>query len=195
MGEQAIDLIVDTFYGKPGWLKDKPSIRIEHAAMPTNKALKLAAEIGIAFVTQPIFQYAEIETYLKNLGPERTKKTYPVQSMLKAGIKVAFSSDAPATAWADPSDPFVSIKAAVTRISYDGTDCGEKHRVDVRTAIEFYTREAQQIAGIPGVGQLTVGYQADFIVLDQDILDISSDKIDDIRVEETYIGGNLVYKK
>ena len=195
MGEKAIDLIVDTFYGKPGWLKDKPSIRIEHAAMPTNKALKLAAEIGIAFVTQPIFQYAEIETYLKNLGPERTKKTYPVQAMLKAGIKVAFSSDAPATAWADPSDPFVSIKAAVTRVSYDGTDCGEEHRVDVSTAIEFYTREAQQIAGIPGVGQLTVGYQADFIVLDQDILDISSDKINDISVEETYIGGNLVYKK
>jgi predicted amidohydrolase YtcJ len=101
--------------------------------MPTNKALKRAAEIGIAFVTQPIFQYAEIETYLKNLGPERTKKTYPVQSMLKAGI--------------------------------------------------------------PGVGQHAVGYQADFIVLDQDILDISTDKIDDISVEETYIGGNLVYKK
>ena len=37
MGEQAIDLVVDTFYGKPGWLKDKPSIRIEHAAMPTKK--------------------------------------------------------------------------------------------------------------------------------------------------------------
>jgi len=30
MGEQAIDLIVDTFYGKYGWLKDRPSIRIEH---------------------------------------------------------------------------------------------------------------------------------------------------------------------
>jgi predicted amidohydrolase YtcJ len=195
MGEQSIDLIVDTFYGKSTWLKGKPSIRIEHAAMPTEKALKRAAEIGIAFVTQPIFQYAEIETYLKNLGAERTKKTYPVQSMLKAGIKVAFSSDAPATAWADPSDPFVSIKAAVTRVSYDGTDCGQEHRVDVRTAIELYTREAQQISGIPGVGQLAPGYEADFIVLDQDILNIRAEKIDEVRVEETYIGGNLVYKK
>ena len=46
--------------------------------------------MGIAIVTQPIFLYAEIESYLKNLGSERTKKTYPVQSMLKAGLKWHF---------------------------------------------------------------------------------------------------------
>ena len=195
MGEQAIDLIVDTFDGKTGWLTDAPSIRIEHAAMPTNRAIRRAAETGMAFVPQPIFPFAEIESYLKNLGAERTKRTYPIQSMLEAGIRVAFSSDAPATAWADPVNPFVGLKAAVTRVAYDGTNLGQEQRVDVATAIMLYTRAAGEITRIPDVGQLAPGYVADFIVLDQDILEISPEKMDEVHVEETYMGGNLVYRR
>lgn len=195
MGEQAIDLIVNTFYGRKGWLSAGPSIRIEHAAMPTTQALKRAAETGIAFVPQPIFLYAEIESYLNNLGGDRAKTTYPIKSMLEAGIKVAFSSDAPATAWADPVDPFVSIKAAVTRKAYDGTDTGQEQRVDVPTAITLYTRSAQEITRIPDIGQLAPGFHADFIVLNQDILEISPENMDEIHVEETYMGGELVYQR
>ncbi|CEG26393.1 amidohydrolase [Bacillus sp. B-jedd] len=195
MGEQAIDLIVDTFYGKKSWLADGPSIRIEHAAMPTVKAIERAAEMGIAFVPQPIFLFAEIESYVKNLGAERLKTTYPVRTMLEAGIKVAFSSDAPATAWADPVDPFVAIKSAVTRVAYDGTDTGQDQRVDTVTAIELYTRAAQEVTRIPEIGQLKRGYHADFIVLDKDILEVEPFELDTVSVEETYMGGELVYQK
>jgi predicted amidohydrolase YtcJ len=195
MGEQAIDLIVDTFYQVPSWLDDAPSVRIEHAAMPTPKALKRAAEAGIAIVTQPIFLFAEIESYVNNLGTDRLKKTYPIQSMLDAGIKVAFSSDAPATAWAEPVNPFVGIKSAVTRVAYDGTDTGLDQRVDVETAIVLYTRAAQEITRIPNVGQLAPGHYADFFVLDQDILTIDPEKIDQVQVMETYMSGKVVYQK
>jgi len=195
MGEQAIDLIVNTFYGMESWIQDGPSIRIEHAAMPTAQAIERAAEMGIAFVPQPIFLYAEIESYLKNLGIERTKTTYPINKMLEAGIPVAFSSDAPATAWADPVNPFIGIKSAVTRVAYDGTDTGQSEKIDVETAIELYTRGAQQITRIPNIGQLKSGYQADFIILNNDILEISPDEIEHINVEETYVKGISVYKK
>ncbi|MBB6448754.1 hypothetical protein HNR44_000703 [Geomicrobium halophilum] len=195
MGEKAIDLIIDTFAGQKGWLDDAPSIRIEHAAMPTKRAIERAAEMGIAFVPQPIFLFAEIESYHHNLGPERTKQAYPIQSMLETGIKLAFSSDAPATPWADPVNPFVGIKAAVTRKAYDGTDTGQDQRVDVATAIRLYTSAAQQITRVPRVGQLTEGYYADFMVLDQDILNIDVEDIDQVQVEETYMSGEKVYQK
>ncbi|MEH7107417.1 amidohydrolase [Bacillus sp. JJ1764] len=193
MGEQAIDLIVDTFYETEGWISDGPSIRIEHAAMPTAKSIKRASEKGIAFVSQPIFIFAEIESYLKNLGHERTKQTYPFKSMLQEGIKLAFSSDAPATAWADPVNPFVGMKSAVTRHAYDGTDTGQDQKLDIETVITLYTREAQEITRIPSVGQLAEGYYADFIILNQDIFNMPSERIDQIKVLHTYIGGNLVY--
>jgi predicted amidohydrolase YtcJ len=195
MGGQAIDLIINTFYGKEGWLSNAPSIRIEHAAMPTTEALSRAAEMGIAFVTQPIFMFAEIESYHNNLGVERTKQTYPIQSMLQAGVKVALSSDAPATAWADPVNPFVGIKSAVTRLAYNGADTGQDHRIDVATAIMLYTHASQEISRIPHIGQLAEGYHADFIVLDQDIFEVDVNLIDRIQVEKTFMGGNLVFER
>ncbi|ARK31841.1 amidohydrolase [Halalkalibacter krulwichiae] len=195
MGEQAIDLIVNTFYEKEGWLKGAPSIRIEHASLPTKKAIERAAKAGIAIVTQPIFLYAEIESYLNNLGEERTKNSYPIQSLLKAGVPVAFSSDAPATAWADPANLFVGMKAAITRLAYDRTDTGQSQRVAVETAVKLFTSAAQHITRIPEIGQLAPGYQADFIVLDQDLLEIDPEKIDEIMVEQTYLAGELVYEK
>ncbi|MEW9673647.1 amidohydrolase [Ammoniphilus sp. 3BR4] len=194
MGEQAIDLIIETFNGKKGWLSDSPSIRIEHAAMPTPQAIQLAAETGIAVVTQPIFLFAEIESYHNNLGPERTKHTYPIPTMLQAGIKVAISSDAPATAWADPANPFVGIQSAVTRLAYNGEDTGQEQKIDVITAIMLYTKAAQEITRIPSVGQLAVGYHADFIVLDQDILEMSPEKIHTVQVINTYLGGDIVFQ-
>ena len=51
----------------------------------------------------------------------------------------------------------------------------------------FYQEE---VTRIPNIGQLTPGYQAVFIVLDQDILEISINKIDEVHVGEIYIGGH-----
>ena len=193
MGDKAIDLITETFDGQKNWLENQPSIRIEHAAMPTERALKTAAETGIAFVTQPIFQYAEIESYLKNLGLKRTQSAYPIRTIMNAGVKLAFSSDAPATAWAEPADPFVALKAATTRLSYDGTDCGQDHRVDIGTAIELYTRAAQEIVGIPDIGQLKTGYHADFIILSEDVFSLPPVDLDRVKVAATYMAGEKIY--
>lgn len=42
---------------------------------------------------------------------------------------------------------------------------------------------------------LKEGYGADFIVLDRDILEIPAEEIDQVQVEETWIGGKKVYQK
>ena len=163
--------------------------------MPTKEALRKAAKGNIAFVSQPIFMYAEIESYLNNLGKTRTKRNYPYKTILESGIKLAFSSDAPATAWADPVDPFTALKSAVIRKAYDGTDTGQDEKVDLETAIRLYTKEGADITGIPRTGQLKKGYKADFIVLDKDIFEVEENKIDEVNVEKTYMNGELVYKK
>lgn len=194
MRTQAIDFIIDTVKNEKSWLEDIPSIRIEHASLPSREAMEKAASAGIAFVPQPIFVYAEIESYLHNIGIERTKFAYPLKTILEKGIQVALSSDAPATAWSNPVDPFVGIKSAVTRTAYDGTDFGKEERIDIETAIILYTKGAQEVTGLHFVGQLKIGYQADFIVLDKDIINIESEKIDKVRIKETYINGELVYK-
>lgn len=107
---------------------------------------------------------------------------------------MAASTDAPATSWAVPSDPFVNIKAAVTRTAYDGTDCGPAQAVDVKTAIDLYTRESFRVCGFTDLGCLSPGYRASFIRLDRDIFSIPAAEIDQVSVAAAYVNGRKVYE-
>ncbi len=196
MGAKAIDRAVDLTWEEKSWLPDGiPSVRLEHVAMPTETAMERAAASDMAWSTQPVFVYAEIESYQKNLPEATIKASYPVAKWLDMGIRTSLSSDAPATSWATPSDPFINLKSAVTRKAWDGTDTGQEHRVDIETAIRLYTAEAAPMLGFTDVGILKPGYVADFIVLDRDILDIPSDEIDQVKVTETWINGEKVYER
>lgn len=195
MGARAIARMVNRICLEETWTQDgTPYVRVEHVTDPTSDSIKKAAQHGIAFVTQPIFLYAESKSYLKNLGLDWLQTCYPIRSLLESNVKLAFSTDAPATFWANPSDPFPGLKQAVTRKAYDGTDCGQNQTVDIETAIKLYTRESASAAGFHSLGMLAPGYHADFLVLSEDILLIDPQDIDQIYVEKTYIGGECVYQ-
>ena len=196
MGTRAITRVVDRAAKERAWTEAGiPYVRVEHVTLPTEESMKRAAEHGIAFVTQPIFPYAESASYLYNLGAERFGECYPIKRMLENKVPLAFSTDAPATFWPVPSDPFPGLKAAVTRRAADSTDFGADQSVDIGTAVVLYTRGAAQAAGFAGSGMLRKGYRADFAVLNGDIFTIHPENIDRIQVMETYIGGAQVYRR
>lgn len=196
MGMQAIDRVLSFMEPEENWMPDGiPAFRIEHVTDPSDYAIDTAVKKGIPFATQPIFFYSEIESYLKNLGIEWTRECYPIRKLLDRGVTVALSTDSPATSWATMYDPYVNMLAAVTRQAYEGTDCGTEQAIDIQTALELYTRESARIAGFADMGMLRVGYKANFVVLNEDILTIESSKIDRIRPEATYIRGDSVYTR
>ena len=195
MGGSAITRVVDRVYKESKWMKeDIPYVRVEHLTDPTVESIQKASEKGIFFVTQPIFMYAEIESYLNNLGENWMKTCYPVKTMLEKGVPLCFSTDAPATSWAVPSDPFPCLKAAVTRVAYDGTDCGQEQKVDIEMAVKLYTREAAKAAGFQKIGQLKKGYKAHFAVLDRNLFEIPSEEIDQVKVQKLYMNGKCKYE-
>lgn len=197
MGARAIDRAVDLTWEEKPWMEEAqiPSVRLEHVAMPSPQAVQRSAKAGIAWATQPIFLYSEIESYQKNMPPERVGENYNIADWQDAGVRFAFSTDAPATSWATPSEPFANLKGAVTRKAWNGEDTGQRHKVDIETAIKLYTAEAGPVAGFTDVGMLKEGYMADFIVLDRDILEVPAEEIDQVRVDETWIGGEKVYER
>lgn len=196
MGTNAIKRVVDRVYAEKDWLnKDRPYVRVEHITLPSQDSINKAVEKNIGFVTQPIFLYAEIESYLQNLGEDIMKKCYPIKSLLEQKVNLCFSTDAPATSWAVPSDPFVCIKGAVTRKAYDNTDCGDDQIIDMKTAIILYTKKSAQIAGFKNLGQLKIGYKANFITLDRDIFAINPQDVDKVKVNKTYINGKCVFAR
>ena len=194
MGGRAIDRAVDRICDEEDWTDGKsPYLRVEHLTEPSEDAMTKAAEKGVAFVSQPIFEYCEIETYKANMDEARLKTLYPMRTILDRGVKLCISTDAPATSWATPSDPFVNIKAAVTRRACDGTDIGQEQRLDIETAIILYTKEAAEICGFGHLGQLSPGYSADFVVLSDDIFRVNADQIDQVYAQETWINGKRIY--
>ncbi|WP_026694273.1 amidohydrolase [Peribacillus kribbensis] len=195
MGEMAIRMALDVFAGEYPWIPDSPTFRMEHASLVQPSDLELASSRQIALLPQPVFIFAEIEGYISSIGIERTRKSYPIRSMLDKGIPVCISSDAPATAWSEPYNPFIGIKAAVTRTSWNGTDTGQEQRISLIEAVWLYTRKAAEIARLPSTGCLKSGNFADFIVLDKDIFDVPLTEVDSVKVEMTYINGEKVYHR
>lgn len=195
MGEQAIRQIVETVGDSEPWLEEAPSIRIEHGSFMTPELIKQIAKNKIAVVPQPIFLFAEIESYLKNVGAERTEHAYPIKTMLENSIPVAITSDAPATSWHDTVNPFIGIQSAVTRLAHDGTNTGQSEAIDLETALRLYTKAAQYVSNFTRVGQLKTGYTADFVILNEDILEIDPTTIKDCTVKATYMAGEEVYKQ
>lgn len=169
-----------------------PHARIEHVTEPSENAVNLAAKRGIAIATQPIFIFSEIESYQKNLGDARLKTTYPIRHLIDTGCFVGLSTDAPATAWSDPANPWINIKAAVTRKAYNGVDTGQKHRISLEEAILLYTKNSAIIAGMPYRGCIAEGYFADFQVLNENPFEKDIDKIEEIMHEKVYISGEEV---
>ena len=84
---------------------------------------------------------------------------------------------------------------AVTRTASDGTDCGREQAVDIETAVWLYTRGSALAAGLPEVGMLSAGYQADFAVLSEDIFAVPAERIDQVKVMQTWIRGRQVYNR
>lgn len=196
MGGLAIEKVVDRVIKEKNWMKTSaPYVRMEHITEPKEESIEKAALYGIAFAMQPIFQYCEIESYLKNLGPERTKLCYPIRHMLDKGVKLGLSTDAPATSWAVPSDPWPNLKAVVTRVAYDGTDCGQNEAIDIETAIRLYTKESAEICGFKDLGMIAPGYKASFAVLSDDIFTMDGMDLDKVKVLETYLNGVLAYSQ
>lgn len=194
MGGRAIDRIVDRMEKEEDWTDGgAPYLRIEHLTEPSDAAMEKAARKGFAFASQPIFEYCEIETYKANMDAERLKRLYPHRTELSKGVKLCLSTDAPATSWAVPSEPFSNLKSAVTRKAYDGTDIGQGERLDIETAITLYTKNAAEVCGFAGLGMLKEGYSADFAVLDRDIFAIEPERIDEVKVQAAYIEGEKAF--
>jgi predicted amidohydrolase YtcJ len=153
------------------------------------------ARMNYALVTQPIFFFAEDESYRAYLNDAQFKNAYRIKSMLNSNAMMALSSDAPCTPWEEPDSPFVGIYAAVTRTAANNDIVNANEAITVPEAVLAYTNTGARVGGFTHNGQLRPGYAGDFVVLDQDIFSIPAEEIKDIRVEQTWMAGEKVYQK
>ncbi|MBW1960335.1 MAG: amidohydrolase [Deltaproteobacteria bacterium] len=163
---------------------------IVHAGNLTEQQIEKVRELELNIVSQANFFSLLGDGFIEAYGPVRSQYLYRFNTLLKKGIRLAFSSDCPV---ADPN-PLIGLRDAVLRKSPSGKDIGRSESIEVQQALSLYTREAAYISFEESErGTITEGKMADFVVLDKDPLTVSPEKIPDCRVEKTIVGGKIVY--
>lgn len=197
MGNAAIQRVIDVTKDLQPWLDEMPSVRIEHASLMTDEMFDQIdkSPMNYALVTQPIFYFAEDESYRHYLSPAQFKTAYRVKTMRDSSAILGLSSDAPCTPWAEPDSPFYSIYAAVTRTAANGDRVNPEEAITVPQAVLAYTRDAAKIGGFVNNGTLTPGKDADFVILNKDIFTVETADLQNVRVKETWINGHRVFQE
>ncbi|MCY3836044.1 MAG: amidohydrolase [Anaerolineaceae bacterium] len=166
--------------------------RIEHLALPTQEQVAQVARLGVGVAMQAVFLPAMGATYRRYLPDEFIPRAYPAREVLDAGIPFALSTDAPVV----PDDnPLIGLKAAVDRLDHRGEALGPAQAITREEAIYAYTMGGAILSGDAGNrGSLTPGKWADVIVLSGDPLTTPTADLLSLRVEETYVAGERVFR-
>ncbi len=163
--------------------------RIEHCETISAEDIPRFARLGVVPCMQPRHAAPELGArWRQAAGPERTRSGFPWRDLLDAGADLAFSSDWPVA----ELDPLVGIHEAVARLTHEGEP--SPHRVSLAEAIDGYTRRGAFACHADATrGTLSEGKYADFVLLSHDLFEIPPERIRDARVEQTVVGGRVVY--
>ena len=130
--------------------------RVEHAELLDAAGVAAFADLGLTASVQPAFDAAwggEEGMYVARLGAERARAMNPFAAMVRAGVPLAFGSDAPVT----PLDPWGTVRAAAFHRT-------PGHRVSVRAAFTAHTRGGWRALGRDDAGVLVPGAPASYAV-------------------------------
>jgi len=151
------------------------------------RRIKAAGAVPAMFTTYAYYNTDKFPFY----GEELMKRSMAYRTMIDAGI--------PATAGSDfspgPFAPLMGIQGMVTRKGWDGTSWGVNQRITVDEALKVNTINGAYASREESLkGSITVGKLADFVVLADDPHTVGNEKIKDIQIVRTVVGGATVYQ-
>ena len=191
IGDSAIDEILNAIELAQA-AHPRPGVRhrIEHFAVSSDEQVQRAARLGVIPVPQGTFISDFGDGIREALGAERTEQSYRFASLLTAGIEVPGSTDSPVS----DGNPLRCIHDMVNRTTSSGQPFAPAERITVEQAVRAYTYgSAYAVGKEQQVGTLAPGMLADFTVLDTDIFTVAPERIADISVTRTVIGGKTVF--
>ncbi|MFB0501442.1 MAG: amidohydrolase [Candidatus Bathyarchaeia archaeon] len=182
IGDKAIDMALKAFEKA---LQKIPNSdhrhRIEHTSVLNEELIRRMKSLGVIASVQPHFTVSDFWVEYR-LGKKRARWVYPFKSLMKAGVVVCGGSDCPV----DPISPLLGIWAAVVRQRNSG-EC-----LTVEEAIRLYTVNAAYANFEENLkGTIEEGKLADMVVLSDDPFKIKPEKIRDIKVLMTVVGGQM----
>ena len=138
-----------------------PGDRIEHAAVAPPELVAQMAEMGLWVVTQPNFIYERGDDYAIDVDPSDRIWLYRGAGFLTHGVPLGGGTDAP---FGNP-DPWIAMRAAVTRRSLGGLVLGRDEGIPPEAALALFTTPLDRPGGPPR--RVARGVPADLCLLDR----------------------------
>ena len=191
IGTRAIDELLQVYeevLKRNSDMKNRYRFRIDHFEFPSKKAIERAIQdLNLIIVPQPGFNwinahFPSMHLYEKYLKPDIVALQNPLQSITTLGGIICGSSDSPV----QPLNPFLQIHGMVNFPI-------ETERLSVYEAFRTYTYNGAYASHSELTrGTLSVGKQADFIVLTENPFEIESHRLLNLKVHSTYIAGKKI---
>jgi hypothetical protein len=169
--------------------------RLEHAYLWTPEVMDRMAELGVIWNTQPcLLEIVGREGIYSQWGA-RARFAFPFKSLLKRGVVICGGSDWPVGLY----NPLIGLDILVNH-RFGPEENGEVLNSDeclsVLEAIRVYTYNGAYTAfEEDNRGSLEEGKLADMAVLSENILAVPLHRIRELKVDQTYVGGRLVYER
>jgi len=151
------------------------------------RRMKAAGVVPAAFTTYAYYNSDKFKFY----GEEMMKHCMAYRSFLDAGIVAAAGSDfSPG-----PFDPRMAMQGMVTRTGWDGQTWGANQKITLEEALRVNTINGAYNSHEEALkGSITPGKLADFVVLSDDLFGVPVDKIKDLEIVRTVVGGVTAYQ-
>lgn len=194
IGDSANRIILDT-YGK--YLKDgkKRRWRIEHAQIIAPNDFDKFKEFQIIPSVQPTHATSDMYWAEERIGPERMKGAYAYNKLLKEYGMLALGSDFPVEHY----NPLYGFHAAVARVDKEGFPKGGfqmENAISREQALRGMTIwAAYSCFQDKKRGSIEKGKDADFVILDDDIMKAPNEKLRNIKTLRTVIAGKTEFLK
>ncbi len=193
VGEKAIDMIITAYErALTAYPQSDARWRIEHCGMMTPRLLARMRALNLLAIPQPGFVYYLGDSYIENFTEDALDISYPARSWFDLGIIAVGSSDTPVT----PADPWINIRAAVTRMTQDGKLMGSGQAVTIDEALRMFTLHGAIGSFEEKIkGSITPGKLADVIVIDRDPRSVDPGDLHTIQNDMTMVDGRIVFER
>jgi predicted amidohydrolase YtcJ len=165
--------------------------RIEHCTLVNPDLLRRIAAVGA--IPTPFYTYVYYHgDKWAQYGEERLRWMFAHRAFLDHGIRVAGASDyVPG-----PFEPLMAIQSMTTRKDFRGRTWGENQKISVDEALRVCTIHGAYASFEEKIkGSITTGKLADFVVLAEDPHKVDPERIKDIKVLRTVVGGRTVFSQ
>lgn len=165
--------------------------RIEHCAECTPQMIQRIKRLQLTVVTHPSYAYYNGDRYLSTVSSDIIPFLYPLRSLVDSGIITAGASDSPVV----PNNPLMGIYGAITRLTSSKRKMDQKESITAMQALALYTINAAYASHEEKIkGSIVPGKLADMVLLSDDPIRVSPEKIKEIKVQMTVIGGKVVWE-